>query len=88
MNKGKIILTFYFKNGCVIKKNMNLSEISEKKAVELAVELADSLLKLQDDLKTFFSSATGDFQITAEGLTVKGRELIALDIEMEEEVSE
>ena len=84
MNKGKIILTFYFKNGCVIKKNMNLSEISEKKAVELA----DSLLKLQDDLKTFFSSATGDFKITAEGLTVKGRELIALDIEMEEEVSE
>lgn len=63
---------------------MNLSEISEKKAVELA----DSLLKLQDDLKTFFSSATGDFQITAEGLTVKGSELIALDIEMEEEVSE
>lgn len=49
MNKGKIILTFYFKNGCVIKKNMNLSEISEKKAVELV----DSLLKLQDDLKTF-----------------------------------
>ena len=50
MNKGKIILTFYFKNGCVIKKNMNLSEISEKKAVELV----DSLLKLQDDLKNIF----------------------------------
>nr|DAD75911.1 MAG TPA: hypothetical protein [Siphoviridae sp. ctLAw30] len=84
MNKGKIILTFYFKNGCVIKKNMNLSEISEKKAVELA----DSLLKLQNDLKTFFSSTTEDFQVTAEGLTVKGSELIAFDMEMKEEVAE
>lgn len=63
---------------------MNLSEISEKKAVELA----DSLLKLQNDLKTFFSSTTEDFQITAEGLTVKGSELIAFDMEMEEEVFE
>lgn len=79
--KGKIILTFYFKNGSAIKKNMNLSEISEKEAAEMA----DTLLKLQDDLRVFFSSATEDFQITVEGLTVKGSELIALDIEMKDE---
>lgn len=79
--EGKIILTFYFKNGSAIKKNINLSEMSEKEATEMA----DTLLKLQDDLKVFFSSATEDFQITVEGLTVKGSELIALDIEMEDE---
>lgn len=79
--EGKIILTFYFKNGSAIKKNINLSEMSEKEATEMA----DTLLKLQDDLKVYFSSVTEDFQITVEGLTVKGSELIALDIEMEDE---
>lgn len=79
--EGKIILTFYFKNGSAIKKNINLSEMSEKEATEMA----NTLLKLQDDLKVYFSSVTEDFQITVEGLTVKGSELIALDIEMEDE---
>lgn len=79
--EGKLLLTFYFKNGCAIEKNMNLSEMSEKEATEMA----KTLLKLQDDLKVFFSSVTEDFQITVEGLTVKGSELIALDIEMEDE---
>lgn len=60
---------------------MNLSEMSEKEATEMA----NTLLKLQDDLKVFFSSVTEDFQITVEGLTVKGSELIAIDIEMEDE---
>lgn len=79
--EGKLLLTFYLKNGCAIEKNMNLSGMSEKEATEMA----DTLLKLQDDLKVFFSSATEDFQITVEGLTVKGSELIALDIEMKDE---
>lgn len=78
--KEKLYLEFYFKNGSVLKKSMNLSEMSEKEAAETA----DTLLKLQNELKVFFASAE-DFQVTVEGLTVKGSELIAFNLNMEDE---
>lgn len=81
MNKGKIIFTFYFKNGRVIKKSMDTQIFEEK-----VVEKVKNILQIQKDMEKFFASDE-NFYVTVEGFTVKGSELIAVNIEREGEES-